>query len=524
MRINLGLLQERHFDVAVIGAGINGASAAQHLAAAGYRVAMVDKGDYGSAASSRSSRILHSGLRYFAPKRSLWEHLAHPLRFFELAGTAFQSMAAMGELIATIPDKLKPLSLTMPIYKDTPYRGWHVDLGVLALRLSKLGRVPLTYRRTRNDGSKRDRPGDWLRDQSSITHFARFSDFTFVWPERITIDAVMDARRLGATVRNYTKVERLWRAPDGKWQLSLRDCLDPTQHAQLSASVVINAAGVWMDDLHRGVAAGAARRRVIGIKGSHILVRMPSDFANEGIAAMNRENEAIFCLPAGEFHYIGPTETMYEGDIDRVVPEEDEIRFLLDEANHLMPGLGLTREHVISAWAGVRPMTFDPLYPKGKRLPFSVLHDMASDGMPNLLALTWGTFNLHRHSARKIVAAVRRRIRSTGPKQTPIYSTALRTEVANDTTRAGELTPAARSLLRAILRDEDVTSLIDLVCRRTPLGWNPELTGPVITQVARLAMDALNWDEARVREEVAGLTDYLNAQHLRRMAPVALTV
>src|SRR4051812_38699229 len=94
---NLASLKGKTYDVAIIGGGINGASAAQHLAAAGYSVLLVEKGDFGSGSSSRSSRLLHCGLRYLAPGRSIFDFVIHPTRFFNALRMAQQGMQARSE-------------------------------------------------------------------------------------------------------------------------------------------------------------------------------------------------------------------------------------------------------------------------------------------------------------------------------------------------------------------------------------------------------------------------------------------
>src|SRR3954468_12707739 len=94
-------LSGQAFDVAIIGAGINGSSAAQHLAAAGYRVLLAERGDFGSGSSSRSSRLLHCGLRYLAPGRSIFDFVIHPTRFFNALRMAQQGMQARSEFVRT---------------------------------------------------------------------------------------------------------------------------------------------------------------------------------------------------------------------------------------------------------------------------------------------------------------------------------------------------------------------------------------------------------------------------------------
>jgi glycerol-3-phosphate dehydrogenase len=125
-------------------------------------------------------------------------------------------------------------------------------------------------------------------------------------------------------------------------------------------------------------AAANATRKIVVVKGSHIVVKLPPEFQGHGIYGFNRDNEQIFCLPWKEdTHYIGPTETIYEGSLDDVHPTEEDIAWLIEEINHFVPVLGIKREDVLFSWARARPITFDPQREKGKRLPFGLIHDMA---------------------------------------------------------------------------------------------------------------------------------------------------
>ncbi len=147
MRIDLSDLDGCQFDVLVIGGGINGASSAQHLAAAGFNVLLVDKGDFASGSSSRSTRMLHCGLRYFETPRPLRDFLFNPARFRAALAMARASMETRAELAADSAERLIRFTLCFPIYKAGPYKPWHLDLGFRILGALGPKSVPLDYRR-----------------------------------------------------------------------------------------------------------------------------------------------------------------------------------------------------------------------------------------------------------------------------------------------------------------------------------------------------------------------------------------
>lgn len=503
MRVSLKDLGHRKFDVAIVGGGINGAAAAQHLAAAGYSVVLFEKGDYASAASSRSTRVLHSGLRYLSPAKSLWEHVLQPRRMLGRFRSAVESMSAYGEIVSTLPKYVKPMELLMPVYRDFPYRGWQVDIGVRFLGLFKKNGVSLVYRRYRKDSKDRPALTRLFRNQDQIEDFVSFRDFQFWWPERICLDALMNARQLGAITRNYTRVETIEKLDGDRWELAVQDSLDSDSRARVQARLVLNTAGTWMDELtRRAIGATSAARRVIAVKGIHILVRLPEDFRGKGVAALNSENEAIFCLPWGDLHYLGPTETVYHGDLDDVRADEDDIHFMVEEANHLFPSLNLERSDVIMAWAGARPITFDENHPKGRRLPFSVLHDLSEDGLPNMLSLTWGTINLHRVSARNILKAVKRKIPPSGNSKALDYSPRELPESLNSPAAFQDEPAVKLDTLKFLAREEDAVTLVDVLYRRTALGWRPKIDLADVRRCAEAVGSELGWDKARIEDEI----------------------
>jgi len=373
MREPLSTLNGRSFAVAVVGAGVNGASAAQHIAAAGYDVLLIDKGDFGAGSSSRSSRLLHCGLRYLAPGESMWDFFLRPRTLAIALRMARQAMQCRAQMVETAPERTQKAKFCFPVYAHGTYAPWQVLLAFRLLERLGPSSVPLGYRRIPPQEIADVPLARWLRDPQDLRGLAMFDEYRFEWPERICMDTVLDAQRLGASVRNYTAVTAMRRAAEG-WELSLADQLQPGVTAAVGAKIVLNMAGIWIDRVN--ASAGSSKRKYItGTKGAHIMVRLPPDCAQYGIAAINRLNEPFYCFPWRGMHFFGPTETVYEGDPDEVRATAEEIDWLIDETNHMLPALNLKREHVLFTWAGVRPLGADPAFPKGVRS--REVHDLA---------------------------------------------------------------------------------------------------------------------------------------------------
>lgn len=502
-------LDGRRFDVAVIGAGVNGASAAQHLAAAGYAVLLVDKGDFGSGSSSRSSRLLHCGLRYLAPGASMWEFAASPKKLAIAVSMAREAMRCRHQFVATSPERAKAMRLHFPVYRDGPYARWQVDLAFRLLRGLGGGGTPLDYQMLTPAEAAARPLVKWLRDPEKLTGVAGFREYQFEWPERALMDSVLDAERLGAAVRNYTGLAGMSRDGEG-WRLRLEDGLAPGQAVEVSAAVVLNTAGIWIDAVNAR-AGGGGKRLINGTKGVHVMVQLPDECRDLGIATINRLGEPFYCIPWRGMHYFGPTETLYDGDIDDIRPTEEEIGWILDEANYLLPALALERRHALFAWAGVRPLGNDPDFPKGKRS--REIHDLGAQGLPNVLAMTAGPVMTHRSAGPALTRAVARRLEPSGPASAPDYAAKLPPENQNSPPLLQHYTQIKVSDAAHSAATEHVASLADLMLRRLGAGWTRSMGAEAAETAARAAAPPLGWDEDRIAAEVAAYRDYLRRNH-----------
>ncbi len=520
MRAPLSHLSDLAVDVLVIGAGINGASAAQHLAASGHDVLLVDKADFGAAATARSSRLLHCGLRYLAPGRSLAEFLIRPDRLLTALRMARQAMMARAELVHTVPERVAAMRFCFPIYRDGPYRPWQIDTAFKILAgLGAGGRVPLDYERL-SPAAAMSRPLlRALRDPERLQAVACFREYQIDWPERLCLDAVLDAERCGARVRNYTSAALLGSLPGGGWQVRLSDTLGTEPPVDVTARRILNLAGTGIDAVTRGIVPHA-RRRVVGTKGAHILVRLPTECAGTGIATLSRRGEPFYCIPWRGLHFFGPTETLYEGDPHDARVTPDEAAFLLGEARHLLPGCRLSPEAVVASWAGVRPLTYDPALPLGRRS--RELHDLGADGLPGVFALTAGPVMSHRSAGRLLADTATRgliprrgaqAVRYSGPEVPP--------RPVGEALRPG--TPSAIADLQCAVEREHAATLADVLFRRTGAAWGEPLASHEIACAAATVGEVLGWDTATRRAAVEAYVDEVSRLFGSPFAPSLLS-
>jgi glycerol-3-phosphate dehydrogenase len=476
MRPRLAELDDGRFDVIVIGGGINGASTAQHLAAAGYSALIVDKGDFGSGASSRSSRLLHCGLRYLAPGRSILDFVRHPKRLVVALRMARLAMQARSEFARTSPHRTHAMMLHFPVYRDGPYAAWQIRAAFGLLKRLGGNETPLDYRWMSPQEARAHPLIGGLRDLDRLVGVAAFREFQFNWPEKIVLDAVLDAERMGAAARNYTEARLSGFARDSGWTVELTDVLAPGAPVRVRGSIVLMMSGVWIDEVVHGVNPSAGRK-IFGTKGCHLLVKLPEACAGAGIATLNSRHEPLYCIPWKQYHYFGPTETAYEGDPDRVFVTAEEANGIIADANVLLPGLRLTPADIRMSWAGVRPLTFDPAVPFGNRS--RVIHDLAADGLPSAFALTAGPVMTHRSAARELTGLVAQRLAPSHPPQMPNYAP-----------------PAERR------GAEHTASLSDELFRRRGTAWSGPVEAEDLNSAASELGAILAWDETRMADEV----------------------
>ncbi|CDX33262.1 FAD dependent oxidoreductase (fragment) [Mesorhizobium sp. SOD10] len=298
------------FDVLIVGAGINGCAAAEELANQGYSVALVDRGDLGGATTARSGRVLHCGLQLLAPKRSAFDYLTDPLELVTRLRSARRAVRDFKELCREPPRRLEPMTTFVPILRDSPYKGWQVDLGAGIIEAFGGSDANIQYRRWSPAESRSNPFVAGLSGPEGLQSVVSFQDFRFCWPERIAIDAALAAERSGAALASFARVDDLWRASDGLWHAGLTEVGDGCRQTQVSARIVLNLAGVWVDYVIASAKPQTTvSKKVVAVKGVYLLVRLPERYRGLGLAGTNSIGEPICCLPWNELHYIGPTET-----------------------------------------------------------------------------------------------------------------------------------------------------------------------------------------------------------------------
>ena len=495
----LARLEGQAWDLIVIGGGITGAGVAQQAAAQGWRVLLVEQRDFAWGTSSRSSKLVHGGLRY--------------LKEGDLK-TTLHSVRERNRLLREAPGLVEPQSF---LFADCPGRKpgrWLMQTGLAVYDLMA--------------GNHRSRGGHFHADLAATQMLAPglapqglrgalvFQDAK-TDDARLVLRVLQEARQLGATTLNYLAASGL-RLEQGRVAgLELRDALDGTSYS-VRAGCVVNATGAWADRLRTGVGGTPLLRP---LRGSHLVVpfwRLP---VAQSISLMHpRDGRPVFLYPWEGATLIGTTDLDHREPLDAEASiTAAEVDYLIEAVNDQFPGARLTPADISACYAGVRPVLDDGQKDASKATRDHVVRDESG-----LITLTGGKLTTFRLMAQDALALAAPRVgqpfaRSDAPLFTPAsplnprWSPAVRQRLqARYGSLAAHLCAGARDedlqcipgtqtlwieLLLAA-RHEAVEHLDDLLLRRTRLGiLLPQGALALLERIRQLCAPHLGWSDAR---------------------------
>ncbi|MCC6431868.1 MAG: glycerol-3-phosphate dehydrogenase/oxidase [Gemmatimonadaceae bacterium] len=331
-------LMHEHFDVVVVGGGITGAGIAREAALAGRRVALIERDDFACGTSSRSSRLVHGGVRYL-------EH-GH-------LGLVFESSRERRLLLALAPHLVRPLAFTWPVYRGARVPRWKLRAGLLMYDALALFRNVHRHEGLSANDVLTAEPG---LDRTALVGGARYWDAA-TDDTRLTLSTALAARNAGAVVVNHVDVIGGLRTGNSHTLsgVRVRDNL-ADEEFDIQGTVVINATGPW-SDATASITGAAERVSVRGSAGTHIAVPRQRLGNRDAITLVSPlDGRVMFVLPAGAHAIIGTTERPASQSPDEIRATESEVAYLLRSVNARFPHASLTENDVISAWAGIRPL------------------------------------------------------------------------------------------------------------------------------------------------------------------------
>lgn len=326
------------FDVAIIGAGVNGAGIARDAALRGLKVIVLDKNDMCSGTSAVSSRLIHGGLRY--------------LEYGEMS-LVYESLRERRCLQRIAKHLVRPLRISIPIFSGARRGLFLIHLGMMAYDLLSFRKSIPGHEMLDRDGIRSEEPG--LREEG-LLGAARYYDAQVRFAERLVLENLLAARSAGAKIMTYSEVRKIVTA-DGSVKNIVYADASGAEHEVRVASIV-NASGPWVDDVLK-IAPRPVQRFVGGTKGSHIVVGhfrgAPQDAFYVEAAADGRP---FFIIPWNDQYLIGTTDIRYKGSLDKIRASRAEIDYLIAETNRVFPQADLTVGDIHFAYAGVRPLPY----------------------------------------------------------------------------------------------------------------------------------------------------------------------
>src|SRR5229473_853016 len=361
-------MEGQHFQVVVIGGGINGVAVARQCARAGKRTLLVEQNDFASGVTSRSTRIIHGGLRYLEHgelglvRESLRErerllrdrsHLVHPMHFVVLLNEQSQRSA---------------MKVRAGLWL---YRRFAAKKSSAALGEMELKRVERSL----------DAGHQWS--------MFSYEDAQCEFPERLVAEWLREAIDAGAVVRNHSEVLAVDITHGRARGILLRDRTNGRDE-RISGAWVLNCTGPWADRVCQRSSVRTAQPMLGGVRGSHIVLPRFSGAPSAALYSEAADGRPVFVLPWNDQVLVGTTEVADDGDPARTAPSQEEIEYLLRTVKQLFPRAKISAHDVKYAFAGVRPLPSSP-----GNLPSSVtrrhfLHDHKDESATHMISVIGG--------------------------------------------------------------------------------------------------------------------------------------
>ena len=373
----------KRFEVAIVGGGINGVAIARECARAGRSTLLLEQHDFASGTTSRSTRLIHGGLRY--------------LEHGEI-GLVRESVRERRRLLQQQPHLVRPINFLLPLGPQAQRSALEVRFGLWLYRRFAAARA-------RNHAA---RDGiatlERLLDSSEHWRIFQYEDAQCEFPERLVAEWLMEATDAGAVAHNHTQVLEIEVAAGQVRGLRLRDQLSGGEE-RVEAGWVINASGPWADQVAQAVGLRASTM-VGGVRGSHIVLPRFPGMPEAAIYIEALDGRPFFVIPWNEQVLVGTTEVPDRSDPGCVYPRADEVQYLLDSLRRRFPQASVSPEHIRYAYAGVRPLPFagdDNLSAITRR---HFLHDHRGEGVAQMISVIGGKLttaaSLARQCARQI--------------------------------------------------------------------------------------------------------------------------
>jgi len=515
------------FDVCIVGGGINGAAVARDAVLRGMTVAMLEMRDFAWGTSSRSSKLVHGGVRY--------------LQQGDVA-LVLESCRERDVLRTRIaPHLVRAQRFVFPIYDDDSTPVWQLRIGLTLYDLLAGFQNVARHKHLTAAALREHEPAvasEGLR--GGALYYDCWTD-----DARLTLETALAARSAGAAILNHAEVMSFEKDSTGRVVAAcVRDRLG-SREATVHARAFINVAGPWLDDVRR-LDDGGAPPRLRLTKGVHAVFDRSRIGNRDAIVIRGIDGRVMFAIPWQSQTVIGTTDTFFNGDPADVRAEPDDIDYILAAANRAFPAADVSARDIVATWAGLRPL----VAPEDERTASEVSReDQVFESPAGLLSLGGGKLTTHRKVAEVLVDRAAEKIgRRVGPCRTaevplPGGADFPPGDAAEDEPpsreehirrRYGALSGEVAALVRGdeglgeravpdrpdlvaelvhAVEYEMACSIDDVLSRRVPLALRSrQRGGEVLRTVAAILASRFGWDEGRLESEIESYREHLRRE------------
>ncbi|MBO8177172.1 MAG: glycerol-3-phosphate dehydrogenase/oxidase [Bacillus sp. (in: Bacteria)] len=387
-------LQQERFDLIVIGGGITGAGIALDAATRGMKVALVEMQDFAAGTSSRSTKLVHGGLRY--------------LKQFEV-----KMVAEVGKERAIVyengPHVTTPEWMLLPIHEGGTFGKWSTSLGLFVY--DYLAGVKKSERRKMLSREETIQKEPLLKKEG-LKGGGYYVEYR-TDDARLTIEVIKKAVEKGAVCVNYTKAEEFIYVNQQVKGIHVRDVLTGETYA-IKGDVVVNAAGPWVDRVrNKDYSKNGKKLRLT--KGIHLVIDQSVFPLKQAIYFDTPDGRMIFAIPRDGKTYVGTTDTFYDNNPAHPKMLEEDRAYVLNAIRYMFPSVNVTEQDVESSWAGVRPL----IYEEGKDPSDISRKDEIWEGESGLITIAGGKLTGYRKMAETVVDIVAKRLEQQGRAPIP---------------------------------------------------------------------------------------------------------
>lgn len=474
-------------ELLVIGGGITGAGIARDGAMRGLRTALIERGDVASGTSSRSSKLIHGGLRYLEQGE---------------VGLVLEAAAERRTLRKIAPHLAVAERMALPVHGRT-------SAGVMKLRAGlwayeKMARIAAEER---HEIWKRDETIDHVPglDAQNLQGAAVYTEYV-TDDARLTLETVKSAKRAGALIATYAPAisiaelgESVTSSGDAtartpKLRVSVNDELSGRTY-EITARVVVNAAGPWVDAVRK--LGGDVAPRMHLTKGIHLVVARERLKVDDIVVMRAQDRRMVFVVPFGDIVWIGTTDTDYPRAVERPTITREDVDYLLEATNRTWPGARIGDEDVRGAWAGVRPL----LHQEGKKPSEISRRDEILVEPNGLISIGGGKLTTYRRMAERVVDAAVERLGTSAARPCRTAEVPL---VEGETPVPIVRTTLDDAAIAYAAEEECALSICDVLERRARSNLFAAGNGLAdVERVGGILASRLGWDERRLATEIA---------------------